>query len=149
MRNTKRKSVGVYPMENWRFFAVQIIRDSFWPQSTIYYTYLKSISPTFCAQLFCTKVLCTTFLYLQFRFALFWRKNISALKASLKMLVKLIPRVNFFVPISLRPKKLNLNFSTKLLNFTKPLEQGTKKQAQKMLFHVMNRIVYNSVSVRN
>ncbi len=39
---------------------------------------------------FCTKVFPTAFWYLNFRFALFWRKKIIA-KAALKMLVKLTP----------------------------------------------------------
>ncbi len=36
-----------------------------------------SISPTFYSSLFCTKVLQEAFLYLQFRFELFWWKNIG------------------------------------------------------------------------
>ncbi len=48
------------------------------------------ISPTFYVQLFRTKVLNETLLFLDFRFVLFWRKNIGA-KAARIILVKLTP----------------------------------------------------------
>jgi hypothetical protein len=41
---------------------------------------------------FCTKLLRGAFLYLNFRFVLYWGKNISA-KAAHKMLMKLTPGV--------------------------------------------------------
>ena len=47
-----------------------------------------SISPTFHEQLFCWKVFCADFLCLQFRFVIFWQKEISANSAH-KMMVKL------------------------------------------------------------
>ncbi len=52
-----------------------------------------SILPTFYGQLFHTKVSLTAFLYFNLRLILLWRKNI-AVKATLKMLVKLNPGVN-------------------------------------------------------
>jgi hypothetical protein len=51
---------------------------------------LESILPTFYARLFRTKVSRKTFLYLDFRFVLFWRKNIGAKSARI-LLVKLTP----------------------------------------------------------
>ncbi len=56
--------------------------------------WLESISPTCYARLFQMKVLRKTFLFLDFRFVLFWRKNIGA-KASRILLVKLTPGCKF------------------------------------------------------
>ncbi len=65
-------------------------------ESTPYVTFfLVSISPTFYARLFRTKVLREAFLYWNWRFLLFWRKNIGA-KAARNILVKLTPRVFIF-----------------------------------------------------
>ena len=46
---------------------------------------------TFLKQFFSKKVLCATFLYLQFLFVFFFWKKAIVVKASHKMLVKLIP----------------------------------------------------------
>jgi hypothetical protein len=62
------------------------------PDGTTAQVCLESISPTFYARLFSTKVSRKTFLYLDFRFVLFWRKNIGA-KAARILLVKLTPEL--------------------------------------------------------
>ena len=53
-----------------------------------------SISPAFYEQLFRKKVFCAAFMCLQFGLVIFWRKDFGA-KAAYKMLVKLMPGVDF------------------------------------------------------
>jgi hypothetical protein len=59
---------------------------------------MVSISPTLYAWIFHTKVSREAFLYLDFRFVLFWRKNIGA-KAASNMLVKLTHEVKKCAPV--------------------------------------------------
>ena len=63
---------------------------------------LLSIAPTFYEQLFHTKAFLAAFLFLNFRFVLFWGKEISA-KVAHKMLVKL-STVPIFTSLALMKK---------------------------------------------
>ncbi len=80
-RENKEKPMDTHSLKWW--CGAHTFKDG--------YTHLQeSISPTFYARIFCTKVLRKIFLFLDFRFVLFWRKNIGA-KASRILLMKLTP----------------------------------------------------------